>query len=100
MTTSVVTETKSYTLPSFKVQVVAEVYSDEPIRNIDAYFYGTLGNVSQYWKNVDTLGDQGILIESVWVTVPGGSSVEEAVAKINPGFYDRNTRVSYKFENV
>ena len=100
MTQTVIQEAITFTLPKFKVQVVAKIYSDEDIRSFDAYYNSVVGDKWRNWEFVKELGERGILIVSDWITVDGETSVEDAVRRINPGFYPSNTTLAYNLSNV
>ena len=92
--------TKVFTLPSMDVRLVVEVYSDEVIRYQEGFFRGIVGNNIQWWGILDTIGDTGLRICSDWVTVEGGTSLEEAFTGINPGFFTSNSKISYQFSSI
>ena len=94
------TETTYAVLPSMDVRLIVDVYSDEPIRYMDAFFRGVVKGKVEYWGIIETLGDQGLRICSDWLTVKGTESVEEAFRYINPGLYESNTKIQYQFSSV
>ena len=92
MTVSSATEYQ--VIPTQKVRVIAEVYSDRPIDYVNGFFYGIVRGKSRNWSVIETIGDQGLKIASDWFEVPGTSSIEEEFSNFNPGFYTRNCRLT------
>lgn len=97
---TIVTGTTYSVLPSMDVRLIVDVYSDEPIRYMDAFFRGVVKGQIEHWGIIETLGDQGLRICSDWLTVKGTESVEEVFSYINPGFYESNTKIQYQFSSV
>ena len=91
------TSTQFKTLPSIRVRVIAEVFSDKEIGYQGGFFRGIVGNKAPFWSVMGPIGKTGLKIVSDWMEVSGTTSIEEAFSKMNPGFYPGNCNFSYDF---
>ena len=87
--------TQNQTLPSMKVQLVVEVYSDEPLRYPQAFFRGVTRPHTSQWTIVQEY-EQGIKMVSEPRRLQSHQSLDEVFSDLNPGFYHTNCKISYQ----
>ena len=90
----------SNTLPTYKVSVVARVFSDTEIRSPKAYANAVLRGVdSSQWDMVSCEG-QEMVLRTEPQTIRPNTTMDDAFVGILPSWYNTSVVLSYEFRQT